>query len=228
MRVVVFENVSKVYRTKYYEVRALDGINLEVERGEFLAIMGPSGSGKSTMLNLIGCLDRPTEGEIYINGVATSELNDNQLTELRSETIGFIFQQFNLIPTLTAEENVELPMIFRGIPAEERKRRARELLKIVGLEGVSDRKPFEMSGGQQQRVAIARALANSPEILLCDEPTGNLDSKTGRQIMEILKKLNGEGVTVILVTHDESLRVYADRVIRLRDGRIVDVSSAGN
>jgi len=228
MRVVVFENVSKVYRTKYYEVRALDGINLEVERGEFLAIMGPSGSGKSTMLNLIGCLDRPTEGEIYINGVATSELNDNQLTELRSETIGFIFQQFNLIPTLTAEENVELPMIFRGIPVEERKRRARELLEIVGLEGVSDRKPFEMSGGQQQRVAIARALANSPEILLCDEPTGNLDSKTGRQIMEILKRLNGEGVTVILVTHDESLRVYADRVIRLRDGRIVDVSSAGN
>lgn len=228
MRVVVFENVSKVYRTKYYEIRALDGINLEVDRGEFLAIMGPSGSGKSTMLNLIGCLDRPTEGEIYINGVATSELNDNQLTELRGETIGFIFQQFNLIPTLTAEENVELPMIFRGIPADERKKRARELLKIVGLEGVSDRRPFEMSGGQQQRVAIARALANSPEILLCDEPTGNLDSKTGRQIMEILKKLNGEGVTIILVTHDESLRVYADRVIRLRDGRIVDVSSAGN
>lgn len=228
MKVVVFDNVSKVYRTKYYEVRALKGINLEVERGEFLAIMGPSGSGKSTMLNLIGCLDKPTEGEIYLKGTAVSGLSDDQLTDLRRETIGFIFQQFNLIPTLSAEENIELPMIFRRTPAEERKKRARELLKLVGLEDVADRKPFEMSGGQQQRVAIARALANNPEILLCDEPTGNLDSKTGRQIMEILKKLNEEGVTVILVTHDESLKDYADRVVRLRDGRIVDVFPVSN
>ncbi|WP_456369508.1 ABC transporter ATP-binding protein [Geoglobus sp.] len=228
MTVVVFDNVSKVYRTKYYEVRALDRINLEVEKGEFLAVMGPSGSGKSTMLNLIGCLDKPTEGEIYINGVAVSGLSDNELTDLRRETIGFIFQQFNLIPTLSAEENIELPMIFRGIPAADRKRKAEKLLRLVGLEDVADRKPFEMSGGQQQRVAIARALANDPEILLCDEPTGNLDSKTGRQIMEILRKLNEEGVTIILVTHDESLRSYADRVVRLRDGRIVDVSSAGS
>ncbi|AKG91995.1 ABC-type antimicrobial peptide transport system, ATPase component [Geoglobus ahangari] len=228
MTVVVFENVSKVYRTKYYEVRALDRINLEVEKGEFLAVMGPSGSGKSTMLNLIGCLDKPTEGEIYINGVAVSGLSDNELTDLRRETIGFIFQQFNLIPTLSAEENIELPMIFRGTPAAERKRKAEKLLSLVGLEDVADRKPFEMSGGQQQRVAIARALANDPEILLCDEPTGNLDSKTGRQIMEILRKLNEEGVTVILVTHDESLKGYADRVVRLRDGRIVDVSAAGS
>ncbi|WP_457591073.1 ABC transporter ATP-binding protein [Geoglobus sp.] len=228
MKVVVFENVSKVYRTKYYEVRALDGIDLEVEKGEFLAIMGPSGSGKSTMLNLIGCLDKPTEGEIYLNGTAISGLSDDQLTDLRRDTIGFVFQQFNLIPTLSAEENIELPMIFRRIPPEERKERARKLLRLVGLEDVADRKPFEMSGGQQQRVAIARALANSPEILLCDEPTGNLDSKTGRQVMEILKRLNEEGVTVILVTHDESLKEYADRVVRLRDGRIVDVPSAGN
>lgn len=228
MKVVVFENVSKVYRTQYYEVRALDSINLEIEEGEFISIMGPSGSGKSTMLNLIGCLDKPTEGELYINGVATSNLSDDELTDLRRDTIGFIFQQFNLISTLTARENVELPMIFKGIDEKERKERAMELLRLVGLEDAADRRPFEMSGGQQQRVAIARALANEPELLLCDEPTGNLDSKTGRQIMEILRKLNDDGVTIVLVTHDESLKSFADRIVRLRDGRIVDVSSAGN
>jgi len=225
MKVVVFENVSKVYRTKYYEVRALDNINLEVEEGEFLAIMGPSGSGKSTMLNLIGCLDKPTEGEIYIKNTPISELTDNQLTDLRRDTIGFVFQQFNLIPTLSARENIELPMIFKGVDPEDRKKKSMELLRLVGLEDVADRKPFEISGGQQQRVAIARALANDPEILLCDEPTGNLDSRTGEQVMNIIRKLNDEGVTVILVTHDESLRKFADRVVRLRDGRIVDVYS---
>ncbi|MBE8539613.1 ATP-binding cassette domain-containing protein [Geoglobus acetivorans] len=228
MKVVVFDNVKKVYRTEFYEVRALDGINLEIEKEEFLTIMGPSGSGKSTMLNLIGCLDKPTEGEIYINGVATSGLNDDELTDLRRDTIGFVFQQFNLIPTLTARENVELPMIFRGKSEQERSERAMELLKLVGIEKEADRKPVEMSGGQQQRVAIARALANNPEILLCDEPTGNLDSQTGKQVMEILRVLNEEGVTVVLVTHDESLKSYADRVVRLRDGRIINVSSAGN
>ncbi|WP_048093181.1 ATP-binding cassette domain-containing protein [Geoglobus acetivorans] len=228
MKVVVFDNVKKVYRTEFYEVKALDGINLEIEKGEFLTIMGPSGSGKSTMLNLIGCLDKPTEGEIYINGVATSRLSDDELTDLRRDTIGFVFQQFNLIPTLTARENVELPMIFRGISEQERGERAMELLKLVGIEKEAERKPVEMSGGQQQRVAIARALANNPEILLCDEPTGNLDSKTGKQVMEILRVLNEEGVTVVLVTHDESLKGYADRVVRLRDGRIINVSSAGN
>ncbi|AIY91087.1 ABC transporter involved in export of lipoprotein and macrolide, ATP-binding component [Geoglobus acetivorans] len=225
---MVFDNVKKVYRTEFYEVKALDGINLEIEKGEFLTIMGPSGSGKSTMLNLIGCLDKPTEGEIYINGVATSRLSDDELTDLRRDTIGFVFQQFNLIPTLTARENVELPMIFRGISEQERGERAMELLKLVGIEKEAERKPVEMSGGQQQRVAIARALANNPEILLCDEPTGNLDSKTGKQVMEILRVLNEEGVTVVLVTHDESLKGYADRVVRLRDGRIINVSSAGN
>ncbi len=225
MKTVVFESVSKIYRTRYYQVVALEDINLEIERGEFIAVMGPSGSGKSTMLNLIGCLDKPTEGEIYIKGTPISGLRDHELTDLRRNTIGFVFQQFNLIPTLSALENIELPMIFRKAEAEERKKRAERLLEIVGLEDVADRKPVEMSGGQQQRVAIARALANNPEILLCDEPTGNLDSKTGEQVMEILSRLREEGVTVVLVTHDESLKRYAERVVRLRDGRIVDVSS---
>ncbi len=223
MKNVIFDNVSKIYRTKYYEVVALKDINLEIERGEFIAIMGPSGSGKSTMLNLIGCLDKPTEGEIYIKGTPISGLRDNELTELRRDTIGFVFQQYNLIPTLSAVENIELPMIFKKVEPDKRRERIEKLLEIIGLEDVADRKPVEMSGGQQQRVAIARAMANNPEILLCDEPTGNLDSKAGEQIMEILTKLKEEGVTVVLVTHDESLKKYAERVVRLRDGRIVDV-----
>ncbi len=228
MKTVVFENVSKVYRTKYYQVEALKDINLEIRRGEFIAVMGPSGSGKSTMLNLIGCLDKPTEGEIYIKGTPISGLSDQELTELRRSTIGFVFQQFNLIPTLSALENIELPMIFRKTDPEVRRERAERLIEMVGLEDVADRNPVEMSGGQQQRVAIARALANNPEILLCDEPTGNLDSKTGEQVMEILSRLRDEGVTVVLVTHDESLKRYAERVVRLRDGRIVDVSSVSS
>ena len=224
MKVVELRNVYKIYRTKYYEVRALDGISMDVEDGEFVVIMGPSGSGKSTLLNLMGCLDKPSEGEVLINGVETSNLNDNQLTELRRDTIGFIFQTYNLIPTLTALENVELPMIFKGFGREEREERAKELLRSVGLEREMNRKPNEMSGGQQQRVAIARALANNPKILLCDEPTGNLDTKSGGQVMEIIKHQNEElGVTVILVTHDPSLAKYGDRVIRLRDGKIESV-----
>jgi len=224
MKVVELRNVYKIYRTEYYEVRALNGINMDVEDGEFVVIMGPSGSGKSTLLNLIGCLDKPSEGEVLINGVETSNLNDNQLTELRRDTIGFIFQTYNLIPTLTALENVELPMIFKGLGGEEREERAKELLRSVGLEREMDRKPNEMSGGQQQRVAIARALANNPKILLCDEPTGNLDTKSGEQVMGIIRHQNEElGVTVILVTHDPTLAKYADRVIRLRDGKIESV-----
>ena len=194
-----------------------------VKEGEFVAIMGPSGSGKSTLLNIIGCLDKPTRGEVIINGVETSILSDRELTELRRDTIGFIFQQYNLIPTLTALENVELPMVFRGLSKAEREARARELLKIVGIEELANRMPREMSGGQQQRVAIARALANNPSILLCDEPTGNLDTRSGRQIMDILKKLNEEErVTVVLVTHDPSLADYVDRVVRIRDGKVVE------
>ncbi len=224
MKVVELIDVYKIYRTEYYEVRALDGVSMDVEDGEFVVIMGPSGSGKSTLLNLIGCLDKPSEGEVLINGVETSNLNDNQLTELRRDTIGFIFQTYNLIPTLTALENVELPMIFKGLGREEREGRAKELLRSVGLEKEMNRKPNEMSGGQQQRVAIARALANNPKILLCDEPTGNLDTKSGKQVMEIIRHQNEElGVTVILVTHDPSLAKYGDRVIRLRDGKIESV-----
>ncbi|MDK2795507.1 MAG: putative transport system ATP-binding protein [Archaeoglobaceae archaeon] len=224
MNVIELLDVHKVYKTEFYEVHALNGITMEIARGEFLAIMGPSGSGKSTLLHLIGCLDKPTKGEVIINGTETSKLGDGELTRLRRDSIGFIFQQYNLISTLSALENVELPMIFKGIPKEERRRRAMHLLKQVGIEEIADRKPKEMSGGQQQRVAIARALANSPSILLCDEPTGNLDSKTGRQVMDIIKKMNEEeGVTVVLVTHDFSLAEYADRIVRLRDGRIEEI-----
>ncbi|MEM0214840.1 MAG: ABC transporter ATP-binding protein [Archaeoglobaceae archaeon] len=226
MNVIRLIDVHKVYKTEFYEVHALNGITMEVKKGEFVAIMGPSGSGKSTLLHLIGCLDKPTSGEVIINRTETSKLSDKELTKLRRDSIGFIFQQYNLVPTLTVLENVELPMIFKGVPKEERRRRAMELLKQVGIEEVADRKPNEISGGQQQRVAIARALANSPSILLCDEPTGNLDSKTGRQVMDIIKKMNKEhGVTVILVTHDLSLADYAERIVKLRDGRIVDQES---
>jgi putative ABC transport system ATP-binding protein len=217
-------DVHKIYKTKYYEVRAINGITMKIEDGEFIAIMGPSGSGKSTLLYLIGCLDRPTKGEVVIDGVETSKLSDDELTRLRREKLGFVFQQYNLISTLTALENVELPMIFRGVPKNERKRKAMELLRLIGIEDVAERKPMEISGGQQQRVAIARAMANEPEILLCDEPTGNLDSKSGRQIMGIIKELNEEkGVTVILVTHDPSMAEFAERIVRLRDGRLQDV-----
>jgi putative ABC transport system ATP-binding protein len=221
-------DVRKVYKAGRFEVVALDGVNLKVEEGEFIAIMGPSGSGKSTMLNLIGCLDKPTSGKVIINGVDTSKLSDKELTDLRRDTIGFIFQHYYLIPTLTALENVELPMVFKGIPKSEREKKAKELLSLVGLAKEADRKPKELSGGQQQRVAIARALANDPSILLCDEPTGNLDTRNGKIIMDIIKKLNKEkNVTVVLVTHDPATAEYADRIIRMRDGRILDVLRTG-
>jgi len=214
-------DVYKSYKTGYYEVLALRGVNLKIDRGEFVAIMGPSGSGKSTLLYLIGCLDKPTRGRVIIDGEDVSNMNEKQLTEIRRDKIGFIFQQYYLIPTLTALENVELPMVFKGIPKMERKERAKYLLSLVGLEDKENRRPNELSGGEQQRVAIARALANDPSILLCDEPTGNLDSKSGKQIMDLIKNLNEEmGVTVVLVTHDPSLRVYADRVINIRDGQL--------
>ena len=218
-------NVTKVYKTGRFEVIALNNVSMKIEDGEFIAIMGPSGSGKTTLLNLIGCLDKPTKGKIMIDGIDTSQLTDKQLTELRRDKIGFIFQQYYLIPTLTALENVELPMIFKGIPRSERIRRAKELLSLVGLEREMNRMPNELSGGQQQRVAIARALANDPSILLCDEPTGNLDRKSGKVVMDLIKKLNEErGVTVVLVTHDAEVARYAERVVRIVDGRITDVS----
>ncbi len=215
-------NVTKKYRVGIHEILALDNINLKIEDEEFVAVMGPSGSGKSTLLYLIGCLDRPTNGKVLIDGLDTSTLSDKELTELRRNKIGFIFQQYYLIPTLTALENVELPMVFKNISKTKMKKKAEELLALVGLEDKKDRKPNELSGGEQQRVAIARALANDPSILLCDEPTGNLDTKSGEVVMNIIKELNmNKGVTVVLVTHNQSLSKYANRVIKLRDGRIV-------
>ncbi|MDI9645633.1 MAG: ABC transporter ATP-binding protein [Archaeoglobales archaeon] len=224
MKIIELIDVQKIYKTQYYEVHALRGISFDVEKGDFLIIMGPSGSGKSTLLHLIGCLDKPSAGKVLINGVETSKLSDFELTNLRRDNIGFIFQQYNLVSTLTALENVELPMLFKGTPKNLRQKRAKELLELVGLEKEIDRRPNELSGGQQQRVAIARALANSPSVLLCDEPTGNLDSKTGEQIMKIIRDLNEEkGVTVVLVTHDVNLKKFGDTVIHLRDGKIQEV-----
>jgi putative ABC transport system ATP-binding protein len=221
-KVIELIDVKKVYRTGNIEVKALDGISIKVRKGEFISVMGPSGSGKSTFLNMIGCLDKPTSGKVIINGIDTSGLSDRELTKLRRDTIGFIFQQYNLIPTLTAFENVELAMIFRGASKSEREK-AREILSMVGLEKEMNRKPNELSGGQQQRVAIARALANNPSILLCDEPTGNLDTKSGTAIMEIIKNLNvEEGITVVLVTHNPIVSEYAEKTIRMVDGRIGD------
>ncbi len=220
--IVELRNVYKIYILGAQKVFALNGVSLEIGEGEFVSIMGPSGSGKSTLLNMIGCLDKPTKGEVLIDGTDTSKLNDDDLTKLRRDTIGFIFQQYNLIPTLSALENVELPMIFKGLSRDERETRARELLKKVGLEEEVDRKPNELSGGQQQKVAIARALANNPSILLCDEPTGNLDTKSGEVIMEILTNLNKEGVTVVVVTHDPTVSEFAERLVRIRDGKILD------
>ncbi len=228
MKAVELRNVTKVYKTKYYEVVALKNVNLEVELGEFIAVMGPSGSGKSTLLNLVGCLDKPTKGEVIIKGKRTIDLSDRELTKLRRDEIGFIFQQYNLVPTLTVEENIELPMVFKGISKEMRERRVKELAEKLGIYDLLERKPAELSGGQQQRVAIARALANKPSILLCDEPTGNLDSKSGEMVMEAIREMNEEGVTVILVTHDETLKRYAERIVKLRDGMIVDVSPDGS
>jgi len=216
------KDVCKVYKMGDVEVKALCGVNLKVYKGDFVAVMGPSGSGKSTMVNSMGCLDVPTTGSIFLAGHNISHLPESKLAQIRGKTIGFVFQQFNLVSTLTAIENVMLPMIFQRVPKEKRVRRARELLKLVGLEERMFHKPNELSGGQQQRVAICRALSNDPDIILADEPTGNLDSKTGEQIMEFLKRLHREeGKTIILVTHDEYLAEVADRVEYLKDGTVV-------
>ncbi len=203
-------------------VPVLKDINLEIKKGEFVSIMGPSGSGKSTMMNLVGALDRPSAGRILLNDVDISKLSDDSLATIRQKMVGFVFQQFNLIPRLTTIENVELPMWFAGIPKKVRMRRARDLLVQVGLGDRLTHKSTELSGGQMQRVAIARALANKPEIILADEPTGNLDSKSGSEIAKILTGLNEEGKTIIIITHDASLAKMAKRIITLKDGEIVD------
>ncbi len=201
-------------------VRAVRGIDLIIERGEFVSMMGPSGSGKSTFMNLIGCLDTPTDGQFWLNGQLVSELTDNQLARVRNQEIGFVFQTFNLLPRSTALQNVELPLIYAGVNARDRDRRAREKLDLVGLSDRLNHRPPELSGGQRQRVAIARALVNEPALLLADEPTGNLDSETGREIMEGLRDLNATGQTILLVTHEREVADYTSRQLHLRDGVI--------
>ncbi|CAD7771202.1 putative ABC transporter ATP-binding protein [Candidatus Methanoperedenaceae archaeon GB37] len=222
MIILEIENLFKSYSLERLEVPVLHDINLAVDAGEFAAIMGPSGSGKSTLMNLIGCLDRPTSGRILIGGEDVSLLSERDLARIRGERIGFVFQTFNLISRLTALKNVELPMVYQDIPRGARLKRAAKLLEMLGLTDRADHKPSELSGGQRQRVAIARALANEPDILLADEPTGNLDSKTGEEIMQIFKELHSEGRTIIMVTHDQGLAENCDRIIRLKDGRIED------
>jgi len=215
-------DMCKIYRPGENEVRALDHVNLTVEHGELAAIVGHSGSGKSTLMNMLGCLDTPTSGSYWLNGRDVSGLSDDELSDIRNREIGFIFQGFNLIPNLTAQENVELPLIYRGVGRSERERLAKDALKMVGLEQRMQHKPSEMSGGQQQRVAIARAVAACPPVVLADEPTGNLDSKSTKEIMQILKDLHNSGRTVILITHDDEIAEQVERVIRIRDGQIVE------
>jgi putative ABC transport system ATP-binding protein len=218
--VVEVSNVRKSYLLGSLEVPALSGINLKIEKGEFLAIMGPSGSGKSTLMNIIGCLDRPTEGQVFISGTDLQNMSDDELARLRGLEIGFVFQTFNLIPRLTAFENVLLPTFANSRISGDPQKRAKDLLKLMGLQDRMHHKPGELSGGQAQRVSIARALINDPAILLADEPTGNLDSRTGAEILRMFVDLNTEGRTVIIVTHDPEIAKYADRVILVKDGII--------
>ncbi|MBI2558578.1 ABC transporter ATP-binding protein [Candidatus Woesearchaeota archaeon] len=219
---IKLENVWKVYQMGNVEVNALQGLSLDVKEGEFLAIMGPSGSGKSTAVNMIGCLDVPTKGRILLDGHDISKLSESELAQVRGKKIGFIFQQFNLIPTLTALENVALPIVFQSVGRETRIKKSTELLNIVELGDRMHHKPAELSGGQQQRVAIARSLANDPEVILADEPTGNLDSKTGEIVMKFLQNLNRkEGKTIITVTHDSNVARHADRIEFLKDGKVI-------
>ena len=219
---IEIKDMYKIYNPGENEVRALDGINLSIDDGEFVAIVGSSGSGKSTFMNMLGCLDVPTSGEYLLDGVNVATLGDDELSEIRNKKIGFIFQGFNLIPSLNAVENVELPLIYRGMGKEERSRLAVEALTRVGLEKRLTHRPMQMSGGQQQRVAIARAIAARPPMILADEPTGNLDTKSGEDVMNILKELWREGRTVVLITHDNEIANSARRVVRIIDGKIVE------
>jgi putative ABC transport system ATP-binding protein len=218
--IISCRDLTKVYRMGDQEVHALAGVSLDIQAGEFVAIMGPSGSGKSSLMNLIGALDRPTSGEMWINGNALSEMSRDALADLRNETLGFVFQQFNLLARQDALQNVKLPLRYSRRDVGDIEERARECLKLVGLESRMDHRPMQLSGGQQQRVAIARALVNKPRILLADEPTGALDTKTTNEIMALLTELNDQGITVILVTHEDEVAAYAKRQIHFRDGNI--------
>jgi putative ABC transport system ATP-binding protein len=222
MALIEARKISKVYRLGDIDLRALDGISTTIEKGEFVAIMGQSGSGKSTFMNVLGCLDTPTDGQYLLDGVDTGRLSRDDLAEIRNKKLGFVFQGFNLLSRTSALENVELPMLYNGFPARERQERARKALKSVGLEGREDHHPNQLSGGQQQRVAIARALVNDAPIILADEPTGNLDTKTSVEIMELFVRLNQEShITVILVTHETDIATFSKRIIRFLDGHIV-------
>lgn len=218
--VIKLEEIRKSYYLGKQELKVLKGISLEIFKNEYVALMGPSGSGKSTLMNILGCLDSPTSGRYILNNQDVSKMDDNDLADIRNKEIGFVFQQFNLLPRMTAAENVALPMIYSGVSKKERMERALEMLDRVGLADRSHHKPNELSGGQNQRVAIARALVNSPSIILADEPTGNLDSKTSVEIMHIFDKIQSEGNTVVLVTHEEDIAQFAHRIIRLKDGVI--------
>ena len=214
------DNITKSYTTGTVEVLALDGVTLQIEKGEYVALMGPSGSGKSTLMHLLGCLDSPTSGRYWFNDRDISTLDDIELAHLRNREIGFVFQSFNLLPRLSAQSNVQLPMLYAGVSVRERKQRAAELLEMVGLKDRMTHNPNELSGGELQRVAIARAFANRPSVVLADEPTGNLDSKTGVEIMRLFGSLAEQGNTIIIVTHDQAVASNARRIIRLSDGRI--------
>lgn len=222
MSLIQLRNVSKMYKLGNQEVKALDDVNLNVERGDFIAILGPSGSGKSTLMNIIGCLDIPSSGEYILGGREVSSMSDEKLSEIRNRNVGFIFQGFNLVPTLTAAQNVELPLLYRGEKSYYRKKKSIRALDKVGLLDRAEHLPSQMSGGQQQRVSIARAIASSPYIILADEPTGNLDSKSGNEVINILKSLNSDGTTVVLITHDNNIASSIDKQVTIRDGRLVE------
>jgi putative ABC transport system ATP-binding protein len=214
------DNLWKTYQMGSTEIHAVEGVSISIRRNEYVAIMGPSGSGKSTLMNLIGCLDTPTKGYYWINNRLVSEMNDDELAHIRNKEIGFVFQTFNLLARATALHNVELPLIYNGTPADKRLERARESLRLVDLAERMDHRPNELSGGQRQRVAIARALVNSPSLILADEPTGNLDSKTGVEIMALFDRLHEQGNTIVVVTHEHDIAEYAHRVIQIRDGKV--------
>ena len=220
MALIETVDLWKTYVMGSEEIHALRGVSIQIERGEYVAIMGPSGSGKSTLMNLIGCLDTPSKGSYLLNGKQVSQMNDNELARIRNEEIGFVFQTFNLLPRATALRNVELPLVYAGVPPKDRERRAREALEKVELTSRMTHRPNELSGGQRQRVAIARALVNNPSILLADEPTGNLDSKTGLEIMGLFERLHKAGNTIVLVTHEADVAAYAYRTIHIRDGQV--------
>ncbi len=218
---IKLDNIKKVFRTDDVETWALQNVSLEVKEGEFVAIMGPSGCGKSTLLNILGLIDNPTEGTYLLNGTDVSRMQENERTELRKGTIGFVFQSFNLIEELNVMENIELPLLYMGIPRSERRRRVNEIMERVGIAHRAKHFPCQLSGGQQQRVAIARAVIPSPKIILADEPTGNLDSRNGREVMDLLAELHREGTTIIMVTHSQHDANYADRIVNLFDGQVV-------